>query len=145
MCSLLIVEERAELGRRDCSCQLLHTSELIIFTADCVINCLLSSKTSSLCTSVLAICCSLLNTLEELNTAVMAMMCVKPLWIALMSVVSLTYAAPHILLSQAVKGDLLLRNIFITNPFQADPTSSYNSTLSSMLGLRPLPAELIEF
>lgn len=53
------------------------------------------------------------------------------LCIASILITSLTYAAPHVLQSQAVKGDLLLKNMFISNPFEADPTSSHNSTLSS--------------
>lgn len=35
--------------------------------------------------------------------------------------------------SQAFKGNLLVKDLFISNPFEADPTSSYNATLSGML------------
>ena len=40
-------------------------------------------------------------------------------------------AAPRILYTQTARGDLILRNLYITNPFEADPTSSYNSSLHS--------------
>ncbi|KAK5105549.1 hypothetical protein LTS08_001826 [Lithohypha guttulata] len=32
--------------------------------------------------------------------------------------------------SQAFKGNLLIKDLFISNPFEADPTSSYNATTS---------------
>lgn len=36
--------------------------------------------------------------------------------------------------TQGFKGDLTIRDLFISNPVQADPTSSYNSTVSSKSG-----------
>lgn len=72
----------------------------------------------------------------------MASMHMALTWFVCMLTANVTLAAPHVLLSQAVKGDLLLKNIFVSNPFEADPTSSYNSTLSSKIQPTTVPAKL---